>query len=135
MLSKAEELEKLNAEARRKELEDLKAAKIAAQEDEARKLKEQARRYDALLEWGVGRLDAEQNSRPRSEGGGSLTGVSLGWLCGGQAGLHGACPAPERARADRGVVQQAGATPTHTPSISRPYQSVSFLVVICFSGC
>lgn len=51
--------------------------------------------------------------------------LSLGWLC-GQAGLHGACPAPERARADRGVVQQAGATATHTPSISRPYLGVVF---------
>jgi hypothetical protein len=66
MLSKAEELEKLNAEARRKELEDLKAAKIAAQEDEARKLKEQARRYGALLGlWGVGRSRRKIGQEPK----------------------------------------------------------------------
>lgn len=140
MLSKAEELEKLNAEARRKELEDLKAAKIAAQEDEARKLKEQARRYDALLGlWAVWRLDAEQDSRPRSECGRVLTCVSLGWRCGDQAGLHGACPAPERARADRGVVQQAGATATQITlhpyhSISPPCHWVSSSAAACFGG-
>lgn len=56
MLSKAEELEKLNAEARRKELEDLKAANIAAKEEEARKLKEQAKRYGTLHKTMMGRV-------------------------------------------------------------------------------